>query len=72
MKLVLRKQIVGLIVAVLFGTGCVNLKSLPSYARSGDIVNIGMAGIKFNTDGMVTLRPGRCGRHHYRCKFHGA
>jgi len=54
---ILRKQIAGIVLAVLFGTGCVNLKSLPSYARSGDIVNIGMAGIKFNTDGMVTLRP---------------
>ena len=57
LKLVFRKQIVGVVLAVLFGTGCVNLKALPSYARSGDIVNIGMAGIKFNTDGMVTLRP---------------
>jgi len=57
LRLAVTTKITGILIAVLFATGCVNLKALPSYARAGDIVNIGMAGIKFNTDGMVTLRP---------------
>ncbi|MBT8422412.1 MAG: hypothetical protein HKN56_07010 [Gammaproteobacteria bacterium] len=55
----MHRNLISITVLVLgfLASGCVNLKALPSYARSGDIVNIGMAGIKFNTDGMVTLRP---------------
>ena len=38
-------------------SGCINIRPLPSYARSGDIVSVGMAGIKLNTDGMGTINP---------------
>lgn len=57
MRYALSKHIVTVLLASMLGAGCINIKSLPSYARSGDIVSIGMAGIKLNTDGMVTIMP---------------
>lgn len=38
---------------LLGSTGCINTTVLPGYARSGDIVSIGLGGIKRNTDGTV-------------------
>lgn len=31
--------------------GCINTQALPSYARPGDLVSVGLGGIKRNTDG---------------------
>ena len=58
LKIAFYRNLVGILLVSLLGSGCINTKTLPTYARAGEIVNIGMAGIKLNTDGMVTLRPG--------------
>ncbi|MCP4000512.1 MAG: hypothetical protein GY727_06355 [Gammaproteobacteria bacterium] len=50
-------KILPVVVLALVAIGCTNIQPLPSYARSGDIVSMGVAGIKFQTDGMSTLTP---------------
>lgn len=42
----------------LVGTGCVNLKTAPGYARAGDMVSVAVGGLKFNTNGAQTIQPG--------------
>ncbi len=50
-----KRMMVMLLLASLLAVGCVNVQTLPSYARAGDVVSVGMAGIKLNTDGKITL-----------------
>ena len=48
----MKKNISLLILLPVFSlVGCINFQTTPGYARSGDLVSIGLGGIKRNTDG---------------------
>jgi hypothetical protein len=46
-----RHALILALLPVLTMTGCINASTTPGYARAGDLVNIGLGGVKRNTDG---------------------
>jgi len=50
-------HVIAIVVLIVVATGCVNQRTTPAFGRAGDYISVGLAGVKFNTDQVKTLRP---------------
>ncbi len=50
-SMAIRKNILWLTLPVILLAGCINFQTTPGYAKTGGLVNIGLGGVKRNTDG---------------------